>query len=74
MKLDTLQAMFDMECSYNLAKVSRECAMQAQATRYELAFEKALVSREERRRQDREQWLNVILPSIQKRAMLSHMA
>ena len=65
-----LMDQLELDCQYGLSRVTRECAMKAQASRYELAFERAFAKREAQRREDRKQWLDVILPRIKTEAAM----
>jgi hypothetical protein len=59
-----------LDCQYDLARVTRECALKSQASRYELAFERAFAKREAQRKEDTRQWKDVILPRIKTEAAM----
>ena len=59
-----------LECQYNLARVEKECRLRQAAARYELEFERAFARREQRRRESKRQWLEIILPAIKREAEL----
>ena len=60
-----------LDCEYDLARVTRECALKSQASRYELEFERAFAKREAQRKEDTRQWKDVILPHIKEAAAMS---
>ena len=74
MMASTLHVMLENEYDYAKAAIARATDMRDMAEQYDHDATIAYSAREERRRQDAVQWKNIILPSIQKRAMLSHMA
>lgn len=59
-----------LDCQYRLAAVTRESAMKSRALNYELEFERSFSRRLERRRLDRKQWQDVILPRIRNEAAM----
>jgi hypothetical protein len=59
-----------LDCQYDLARVTRECALKSQASSYELNFERAFAKREAQRKEDTRQWKNVILPRIKTEAAM----
>lgn len=59
-----------LDCEYDIARVTRECALKSQASRYELEFERAFAKRKAQRKEDTKQWKEVILPRIKTEAAM----
>ena len=60
-----------LDCQYDISRVTRECALKSQASRYELEFERAFAKRLQRRAEERKQWKEVILPAIKEKAAMA---
>lgn len=60
-----------LDCEYDIARVTRECALKSQASRYELEFERAFGKLLQRRAEERKQWKEVILPAIKEKAAMA---
>ena len=66
--------MLELECQYAASAEKRQQALQEQAKRYASELDAAYGQRQFTREHDRKQWLEIILPSIQKQAMLAKLA
>lgn len=73
MKPATLQDMLELAFDYASSDIERGIQMEVKAAEYSESFNESYAERLEHRDADRKQWKNVILPSIQKRAMLAEM-
>lgn len=73
MKPELIIDQLDLELTYRRKAAERHDSMRNAAHDYAAKFDAAYQQRLFQRELDREQWKNVILPSIQKRAMLAQM-
>ena len=74
MKASTMYGLLDLEREYADAEMARRLDLRWQAELYGLEFELAAEERQRKREADRRQWRDVILPNIQKQAMLNRLA